>query len=173
MSAALCRWESDLVDAVASGRWPSRVDAELRAHVAGCATCADTAAVVKALLDGEVSDPSRVVSPPPAPIVWWRAQLRAREEAARAAARPMWVAFVAALACSALAAAALLLFAAPSLGEAARAFATTSADLIPSFDRAGLTGAAATALASRGVQLAAAAWLVLAPVAVYFAVVRD
>ena len=40
-----CPRESDVLDALASSRWPHRVDAELSNHVASCAICRDVITV--------------------------------------------------------------------------------------------------------------------------------
>jgi hypothetical protein len=92
-----CVREQDVLDAIATYRWPLRADEELRRHVAGCAICADLVEVVRPLLD-EQEDASENVRVPPAYVVWWRAQIRAREEAARAVAWPLTIAHGAAVA---------------------------------------------------------------------------
>jgi hypothetical protein len=83
-----CAREQDVFDALAAQRWPAKCDAELQQHVHGCATCADLVEVARALLEDHdrAHEHARV---PPSGLVWWRAQLRAREEDARAAARPI------------------------------------------------------------------------------------
>src|SRR3954469_14609104 len=92
-----CDREEDVLDALAARRWPERATDDLRAHVTACAVCADLAEVATAALDDrqQLWSDARV---PPAGVVWWRAQLRAREDAARAAGRP--VAFVQGVAAS-------------------------------------------------------------------------
>ncbi len=92
-----CAREQDVLDAIATNRWPERADPELRLHVKGCAICADLVEVVRPLLD-EAEQASEEVRVPPANVVWWRAQIRARNEAARAAARPLTIAHGAAAA---------------------------------------------------------------------------
>jgi hypothetical protein len=64
---------------------------DLRQHVASCAACADLVLVMSSL-GAERERARRNVSVPSAGLVWWRAQLRQRQAAARAAAAP--VAFV-------------------------------------------------------------------------------
>ena len=88
---AECRHEADLVAAVTSGRWPAAVDQALREHVASCAVCADVLQVAEAMtaLEQETLADTRL---PAAGQVWWRAQVRARHEAAAVAARPVMVA---------------------------------------------------------------------------------
>ena len=91
MSAIECRREQDVVDAITSGRWPDRSDEELGDHVARCAICGDVVEVARALqTDHERRwQDARV---PAASLVWWRAEMRARAEATRTAARPIAVA---------------------------------------------------------------------------------
>jgi hypothetical protein len=83
-----CPREQDVLDAVAFGRWNGGEG--LRAHVAACAICADLVEVARALHDDResVCRDARVPSPG---LVWWRATIRARAEAARTAAQPITV----------------------------------------------------------------------------------
>jgi hypothetical protein len=90
-----CGREQDVHDAITARRWPTRCDAELREHVASCSICADLVEVVGALTDSHDALWPHVQVPSSA-NVWWRAQLRAREEAARKASRPITVVQVAA-----------------------------------------------------------------------------
>jgi hypothetical protein len=97
---AECRREAEVVAAVSSGRWPAAVDGALVEHVRTCAVCADVLEVaqIMAPLERETLAEARIPSPGQ---VWWRAQVRARDEARRAAALPL-------LAAQALGAAAVL-----------------------------------------------------------------
>jgi hypothetical protein len=90
-----CSHERDVLDLVAIDQWPSRADAALRAHVAECGTCAEVAAVAAAVRDW--ADDPIPVKVPDASVVWYRAQVRAREEAARHASRPVLAAQLVAL----------------------------------------------------------------------------
>jgi hypothetical protein len=85
-----CARESDLWDAIAAGRWPDAADANLRAHVVSCAACRDLALVADSLRR-DACDVGRDATPPSPAIVWWRAQMRARQEAAQAVDRPITV----------------------------------------------------------------------------------
>ncbi len=85
-----CPRERDLIDALTTGQWPDRCDDEIRAHVASCAGCADLAAVL-APLAGAWAGTRAEAEVPASGMVWWRAQMRARQEASRAAARPIAV----------------------------------------------------------------------------------
>ena len=53
-----------------------------------CPVCAELAAIAKIVRD-DFEHATRQARVPTAEIVWWRAQMRAREDAARAAARPI------------------------------------------------------------------------------------
>ena len=95
MNVPLCSHECDVLDLVAIGQWPRRADAQLRAHVATCATCAEVAAIAVAVR--EWSEADSVAHVPEASVVWHRAQVKARAVAARTASKPVWVAQAAAL----------------------------------------------------------------------------
>jgi hypothetical protein len=94
-----CELESEVLAAVLQNRWPDRVDASLRVHVAGCTICADVAASASAIDDAREEMRAHAVVPDSA-VVWWRAQMRARREAAQAAGRPITAVQVIALACA-------------------------------------------------------------------------
>lgn len=93
MTPSVCPREREVIELVAIGQWPPRANDDLRAHVASCEACAETALVARAMAD---ADEPRDVRVPDAGIVWLRAQLAARDEARRRAARPLWLAQVAA-----------------------------------------------------------------------------
>jgi hypothetical protein len=175
MICSECPREQDVLDAVQSRRWPNRASDELRAHVVNCDVCADLAVVAGALLDGDEAGTARH-EVPPASLVWWRAQLRAREEAAQAALRPIRVAQLAAWICVALlllgTSAALASSVTIAIARIGTALAG-AASALASIDTRSATDLALAALANRGVQLAAAVWLVLGPVAAYLAFSRD
>ena len=90
-----CAFESEILDHLRTGTWPARADADLRAHFERCATCRDLVAVATALTDDRDGLAPDIVVPR-AQLVWWRAQLRARQEASRAASRPMAISVLAA-----------------------------------------------------------------------------
>lgn len=85
-----CPREQDVIDAVSSGRWPHQCGAELRDHVAACGICADVAVVAEALQAARDCG-WREACVPPSGRVWWRAEMRARHEAARKAAQPITI----------------------------------------------------------------------------------
>ena len=165
-----CPHEQDVLDALAAQRWPARCDEELRAHVAACTLCTDLIEVASALLD-EQESAWREARVPPSSVVWWRAQIRAREEAARSAARP--VAFMQGVAASlALWIAVVVLRALP--WPAMPNWRGWLAGLVPSFSLT-LPDLSTLAVAIPGgwlllaLVLVLGAWLLLAPVAIYFA----
>jgi hypothetical protein len=89
-----CPREQEVIDAVTTGRWPERCDPELARHVAACDGCRDLAAVF-GLLGASWEDTRQAADVPAAGTIWWRAKVRARREAERAAARPITVTQVA------------------------------------------------------------------------------
>lgn len=94
-----CTREDELLEALQASRWPG-VDASLREHVAGCASCADMLAVVAPLLE-ERHALMQEATVPSSAIVWWRAQVRSRREASQQAVRPISFVQGVALACAA------------------------------------------------------------------------
>ncbi len=125
-----CAREDDVLDMLAAARWPGRCDAELAAHIQACGVCRDLIAVAAPLLD-EHEHATREARIPPSALVWWRAQARAREEAARAAARPIAFAQGVAAACAVWAAVSLMrAFPAPG-GRDWRGWISRIADAVP------------------------------------------
>lgn len=160
-----CPFEQDLLDAVAAARWPDRADAALRGHVEGCPVCGDVAVFAAAMLDD--SDVAHAEAVPPASAVWWRSQLRAREEAARLAARPI----VLVQAAATLSVFAVCVILAPAASDGVRrvmaALLASEWWIAPqTVSFSWLLGAAAYTTLP---LLAVGVWLVLAPVVVYLA----
>jgi len=83
-----CPREAELLDALQASRWPETTDPSLQEHVDGCAACGDLLAVVAPLLD-EQRGLQHEAAVPSSAIVWWRAQMRSRREAAARAAQPI------------------------------------------------------------------------------------
>jgi hypothetical protein len=170
VNATECKREQDVLDAVAAGRWPDRCDDELRAHVAGCAICADVVDVARAFQD-EHEIAWRHAQVPPSGRVWWRAEMRARHEAARKAAQPITFVQGVAGACAAGIAAALIGLVWPAVWESLGVLAALTS-VKGAFDAGVLEIASASAalppqiLLSLGIALAAG--LVLTPLALYF-----
>lgn len=161
-----CPFESDVLDAIASRRWPARADEELRAHVASCERCASLAEVAGALLHEEEAAFGEA-HVPAAASVWHRAQIRAREDAVRAAARPLGFVQGLAFACAIAALLAAGVWGLPILAAAMPDLTALRGAVrlpsMPAFDPD-----ATTLLSSTTLQIALAIWVVVAPVALYF-----
>jgi hypothetical protein len=161
-----CSREQDVLDALSAGRWPDRCDPDLRAHVTSCRLCTDLADVATALIDDHDSA-WREARVPPSGVVWWRAQLRAREEAARAAGRPL--AFIQGVAASLAVWLVVALWRAVPPGYLST-WRAVVAELIPDVTFTMPDVARLTAAIPLSVLLILGAWLLLAPIAIYFAV---
>ena len=83
-----CVHEDVLLTALQSSRWPHACDSELRVHVEGCASCAQLVELAQALLEDHKALVAEAQVPSSA-IVWWRAQMRSRREAAHVVTQPM------------------------------------------------------------------------------------
>jgi hypothetical protein len=165
-----CDREPDAFEAASLGWWPDRADDDLRAHVATCESCAEVIAVASALQQDRHEAVQRAPILP-AEVVWWRAEWRAREEAARAAARPITVAHVIAVACAGIAALALV---GGTFGWL-RTWSGWVVGLLPSVadTSTALPDSATLAQWSLPLAVGLGAWLLLAPVALYLTVAKD
>jgi hypothetical protein len=165
-----CCREEDVLDALTSGRWPDRADDELRTHVATCDICRDVVDVASAVLMAREIEPTDMRIPSSA-VMWWRAQMRARQEAAREAARPITVAQVVALVSVVALTAAGLVALSPWFGELLGGWVSGARSAASS----GATQASAAFFAGGWMlpALMIGVWLVLAPVAIYLAVAED
>ena len=146
-----CEREAEVWRAIDARHWPERCDDELREHVASCDDCADLVEVASVLSE-ENEEALRTAHVPPSGAVWWRTQMRARQDAARVARRAI----------SVMQAAAVLL-AVVGAGFALTVFGGL----------AWITQAASQVHISLPVLVALAIPLLLAPVAVWFAVTED
>lgn len=153
-----CTREQETLDLVRAGRWPDGCDDETRAHVASCAQCGESVQIAS-LLTNDYRAAARAAHVPTSGLVWWRVQRRAREEAARNAARV--VTLVQAISVVIGVAAALGIAGAQNVS---RAFSFAPKELF-----------SITTLSQWSIPLllALTVWLALAPVAVYLAVSRD
>jgi hypothetical protein len=78
------------MEIVSCGRWPDQCPEELRLHIAECAICTDVLQIALALHeDRAISHIDARI--PSADLMWWRAEIRSRQEAVRKASRPMTV----------------------------------------------------------------------------------
>lgn len=166
MSGVECPREQDVLDAIASRRWPDRLPEELASHLRACEACADLAEVAGALRDDydEAWGRARV---PSAGVVWWRAEMRARAEAARVVSRPLLAIQVLAPLCV-LAAAASWVFAGG--GTAAVGWLDAWRD-VASLAASGVTVEELSGV--RAVLIFALASVLVLPAALYFALRGD
>jgi len=150
-----CPQENETLSMVQAGRWPYGCDDAMRTHVDACATCADIVRV-GSLIAADYHASLRSSHVPASGLVWWRMQRRSRQEAIRAASRVITV-------MQAIAVAAGVAVAIGILVATGRAFAFSPAEV------------SRTVLAQWGLPLiiGLASWVMLAPVAVYFAVSKD
>jgi hypothetical protein len=165
-----CPREQEVVNAVLCGRWPDGCDESLLAHAAHCATCREVAQV-SVLLHEDVDQARIDVIVPAAGQVWWRAAVRARLESTQAAARPMsWMhAITGAILLGAFLAVITAIW--PRIPGLVRVLRSVPIDLFPSADVASaIAGGLAQSLV---IGLVAAAILVVAPLAIYFALSDD
>ncbi len=158
VSKPICDREIETFDAISSGAWPDTCDDSLRAHVANCAICSDVVEVATALIDDR-DDALRHAPVPPSGVVWWRMQLRARNEAAQSARRTV-------IAVQAAVFAAVIAIALAILGG-------TWWTKLPHIDEIAASGLLVVAQWGVPLLLALAIWLTLAPVAVWLAVAKD
>jgi hypothetical protein len=164
-----CEFEADALAAALQSRWPEQVDAQLRAHVAQCPICSDVITIACAVDDARTEMRALAVIPDSG-AVWWRAQLRARREAAESAGRPITAAQFIAFA-----------FAVGLLGACFGATSTWFQSAFRSITwhlggvdaRAFVSSAAATLAQHSLLALGAAAMLLLVPTAVILTLRRD
>lgn len=167
-----CVRSSDVAAAASAGELSSAADSDLRRHLAECEACRDLAIVISALR-GERDRVRREAPAPSAGLVWWRAELRERQEAERRAAAP--VTLVHAVAFVAVLAAAIVSFSA----FAHWAWAAPLTDFLPTLPTFPTWSEAAQAVADVSpvlrwaLALGATAWLILGPVALYLTLRRD
>lgn len=143
-----CDREPEILAAVAAGA----IGPELRAHAGACGSCGELLAVATAVVDDRASL-MRSAALPGAGVMWWRMNLREKREAARAAVRTGSVIQFALVAAALVAAITIL---------------GISIDV-----HAVLQSIAGSARAFALPLIALAAWCVIAPLAVYFAIARD
>jgi hypothetical protein len=169
MKRADCGFEHEALAAVMEGRWPGAADAALRQHVSQCAVCAEVVQVVAAM--EEARDFARAeAAVPDSGLVWRRAQIRARREAARAAARPINAVQVLAAAC-------LICLLGACFGATSTWFQSTvksAGSFLGGLEAASFVPQMPSILAGHGLLiLGGAAAVFLIPAALCFALLRD
>lgn len=170
MTRTDCINEPLVVEVVMSGGWPRHADPALVAHAASCEVCGEVA-MIATLIHDDHERSRHEAHVPAAGQVWWRSAIRARLESTQSAVRPItWLhAVTGAIAIGVLLA--MFTVAAPWLSPLAeRAWAVT----VGFFPNAEVAAALASGLRlSAMLGLLGAAVLVLAPLAVYFALSRE
>jgi len=98
MKVPQCEKEQAVAEMLQCGHWPEACDPALRIHVEHCAVCSEVVLVAQFLREEHASLLADKKLPD-AGLVWWKAQLRARREAAELATRPIALAERFGLAC--------------------------------------------------------------------------
>jgi len=111
-----CARESEVLEMLDAGRQIEQWNPELRAHFETCPACKEVAEVATALRQSYDSAAANAHIPTPG-SVWWRAELRSRRQAVRAAERPLHFAHAVAAAATLGVATALLVRIFPWLGQ--------------------------------------------------------
>jgi hypothetical protein len=91
MKPGTCRFNERVHVLVAQKEPAGSVDPALMQHIADCRECGDLWVVANAIAE-DYSSAIQEARVPPAGLVWWRAELRARQEARGVANRPITVA---------------------------------------------------------------------------------
>jgi hypothetical protein len=94
-----CEFEAQVLALTLQGCWPEGAGDPLRKHVSECVICSDLVTVAGAIDESWRELRSDTVLPDSG-TMWWRAQLRARREAAITAGRPITGAQVIAASCA-------------------------------------------------------------------------
>lgn len=164
-----CAHESHVVNAVLSGAWPDRCDEALTTHASQCEICGEVAAIATMIRDASEHE-RRDVHVPVAGQVWWRAAVRARLEASHAATQPMtWLhGITAAIVIGVMLAAIGMAW--PSIASGADSVKSVGISLVTSDAIVALAGPLRQSLT---IALVAVALLVIAPLALYFALSDD
>jgi anti-sigma factor RsiW len=102
-----CPNDADLKAILRSGHWPAACDPELRSHIETCGRCSEQLLLLQAFQNSrsQAMQAARLDHPN---LLWWRAQLRRRNEALERVARPITTAQIFALCVSLLATVALI-----------------------------------------------------------------
>jgi hypothetical protein len=105
-----CPHEAEVQAILHQGHWPEACDPELRRHIHTCRRCSEQLLVLHTFHEARAhamqAAPIELIDHPN--LLWWRAQLRRRNQALQRVARPITTAQIFALCISILAAATLL-----------------------------------------------------------------
>lgn len=170
-----CAHEREVLDLVLAERWPDRCDPDVVAHAADCAVCRDVVAVALAMRDDEARVEADIVAASPqhpsvvpdARLVWFRAQLRAHEDAGRKAARPIAMVQGIGIGIGLVAAASLVQMFWPWIRAYSTGISAGAADVITRSAAASQATLTSTPL---WVAVSIAALVIAAPIAVYAAI---
>ncbi|MDE3201532.1 MAG: hypothetical protein KGN79_11500 [Acidobacteriota bacterium] len=88
MSPFTCNREKEVAALLDLGQWPHASPADLRDHAAACRSCTDLI-LVRTALQSERTRSSAAPALPTAGSLWWRAQLRKRNQAMETLSRPL------------------------------------------------------------------------------------
>lgn len=88
MTFVSCPCEKEIRELVESGQWPLASPPDLRSHAAACRSCADLVLVASAFQRAR-STTLAAARPVSAGAIWWRAQLRSRQQAFERIQRPL------------------------------------------------------------------------------------
>jgi hypothetical protein len=109
MTLRACSHEAEIRQLLQLGHWPRSCTPELRAHVDGCRACGDLVLVTQAFRGARAAS-MHAADLPPAGLLWWRAQLRRRNEAVERIQKPLLGAQIFAFATTLLIAVGLLVY---------------------------------------------------------------
>jgi hypothetical protein len=171
MTLVSCTCEKEIRELVESGQWPLAAPPELRAHTSSCRACADLVLVAGAFQRARAA--TIAAAKPDSPgAIWWRAQLRSRQQAFERIQRPLMGAQVFALVALLLPIVGFAAFEARNfpgwlawLGKLSQSAQLHAGDLSS-------TSTSGSASGLIFVVVAAAAFALVAGVAVYFATER-
>jgi hypothetical protein len=83
-----CSREKEVAELLARGHFPLAYTPELHAHLGACRSCADLVLVTQAFQSARASAAAQANLPSPSQL-WWRAQLRRRNEAVERVGKPI------------------------------------------------------------------------------------
>ncbi|CAN5681045.1 hypothetical protein BH18ACI5_BH18ACI5_02200 [soil metagenome] len=168
MRNASCPHEAEVLDVLQTSRWPDACGDALRRHVESCDGCNELVSLSLALLDDQRAL-MREAPVPSSAIVWWRAQMRSRREAAEQVAQPITVIQGLAGAC----AAGLLVAAAGYYIPALRRAVEWVTTIVATATAPGSTSLVALEPLAVGIEAAIFLALIVAPLALYFTFRED
>ena len=164
-----CVRSADVLAAMTAAPVPVLSNEELRQHADACESCREMVTVVGALR-AERDRLRRSTTVPSAGLVWWRAQLRQRQQAALRATAPVTAVHAAAIVAAVVLAVVRATSVAPFVGMPSLSGWIPQ---VPSWVEAPPTLTTDFPMLRYGLMLGATAWLILGPVALYFALRRD